>query len=457
MIGDKVLHLKVFNILWALAHVGHILRKEPAFQPLVWILLLSCVLLIERPSSPARLGLLSLSQISLFFARLPATDNHMYIMFFVNAGLLMTSVPMVLKNNRWDDVSASRLLSYPVIIFVIAYASAAIAKLNYAFFEPASSCAVVMFQDATAFLGAATTEVPNIVRGSLPLLIAAIELSIPICVLIKKLRLVGIIILVAFHIVISISATATAIDFTLIIFAIGYLILPIDASLYLKERASRLYTQLPPLLRDGTKSMPVLLLFFFLVVLVWRLGTVAGNRSWAILAPASVAVGLLLVVLAIRSISNGSSHSIGFSRIGVLHYLPIGLLILNAASPYLGIKTVGTFTMYSNLNTFGSQSNHFILPRLAAGHGLHDDLVTIVRAPNEDLDVLRRRGLRITWHELRRHMNRNPTASISYIRDGDLYEYERADENSELIQLDPVLHKLVGHRPDDRHSPRCLW
>jgi hypothetical protein len=122
----------------------------------------------------------------------------------------------------------------------------------------------------------------------------------------------------------------------------------------------------------------------------------------------------------------------------------------------MGIKTVGTFTMYSNLNTYDSQSNHFFLPRVT-GPTLHDDLVDIVRSSNEELDALRRRGLRITWHELRRELARDPEASISYIRGGKLFEYDRADQNSELTTLHSVLHKLVWHRPDDRHSPQCLW
>jgi len=450
------LHITVFNIFWAIAHIGHLLRKEAILHPLVWILLLSCVLLIEKPSSRLRLGFVALSQIVLFIKRLPATDNHMYIMFFINAGLLVTVAHLLVKDEGWNESNLKAIRIYALIVLVISYGAAAIAKLNHVFFEPTKSCAVDMFGDAGLFFGWTPAILPLTIYNALPYIVASTELMIPILLVIRRTRSVGTVILVIFHIMISLSPTSTALDFTILLFAVAYLLLPYTTSQHLRAHYDKIHALIPSSLRANITSIFVLLLFFLLVALIWRLGTVAGNRGWTLLAPTSLTIGFLLVALAIKSDSRQRRESIKPSGLKPPHYALIGLLLFNVASPYMGIKTAGTFTMYSNLNTYDSRSNHFFLPRFP-WQSLHDDLVEIVATSNEDLEVLRRNGLRVTWHELRRQLARNPESSISFIRDGQLYEYERADQNPELIRLHPVLHKLVWHRPDDSINPRCLW
>lgn len=454
--ADIAAHLAIFNILWAVAHIAHILRKEFVFHPVVWIALLSCVLLIDRPLSRFRLGLLALSQITLFVIRLPATDNHMYIMFFVNTGILISVIYAFIQNESWNSENVRSLRSYVVLVLILCYSAAAIAKLNVEFFDSNYSCAVNMLYDATAFFGLYRGELPPLIDGFMPYMVAGAELMIPLLLLFRAGRLAGVILVVVFHVAISISPTATALDFTIMLFALVYLLLPAEASEYLKEGYRGVRERLPLAVRSVTASMPVLLLFFILVVLVWRLGIVAGNRAWMLLAPVSLILGFMLVFLALKFRAHRSMNAIELSRVKSLQLAVLVLLLLNVASPYLGIKTAGTFTMYSNLNTFDGKSNHFFLPRLPA-RTLHDDLVLVVDSSNEELDEIRQRGLRMTWHELRRRLARDPDASISFVRNGESFQYERADQNPELIRLDPVLHKLVWHRPDDSRNPRCLW
>ena len=450
------LHITVFNIFWAIAHIGHLLRKEAALHPLVWILLLSCVLLIEKPSSRLRLGFVALSQIVLFIDRLPATDNHMYIMFFINAGLLVTVVYELIKDEGWNEINVKSIRIYCFIVLLISYGSAAIAKLNHVFFEPSKSCAVDMFGDAALFFGWTPAMLPSSIYNSLPFMVASTELLIPVLLAISRTRVVGIVLLVIFHIMISLSPTSTALDFTILLFAVAFLLLPHTTSEPLRAHYDKIHALIPSTLRATMTSISVLLLFFLLVALTWRLGTVAGNRGWALLAPMALTIGFVLAALATKSDSRQLRKSIDTSGLKLPHYALIGLLLFNVATPYMGIKTAGTFTMYSNLNTYDSRSNHFFLPRIP-WRSLHDDLVEIVATSNEDLEVVRRNGLRVTWHELRRQLARTPESSISFIRDGQLYEYERADQNPELIRLHPVLHKIVWHRPDDSNNPRCLW
>ena len=237
-----------------------------------------------------------------------------------------------------------------------------------------------MLYDASAFVGTQEGRLPGIIEGTAPFIVAGIELLIPVLLVVSRTRFAGIVVLVVFHLVISISPSSTAIDFTIMLVAIAYLLLPEESSEHVILRFRQIRSYVPRMLGTDMRSIPVVLLFFLSMAFLSRLGTIAGNRGWALLAPVSLVIGSLLVFLVARSRSSQPRGSISLSGIKPPHYALIGLLLFNVASPYMGIKTVGTFTMYSNLNTY---------------------------------------GLRITWHELRRELARDPKASISYIRGGN--------------------------------------
>jgi hypothetical protein len=131
------------------------------------------------------------------------------------------------------------------------------------------------------------------------------------------------------------------------------------------------------------------------------------------------------------------------------------LLLLNAAAPYLGGKTITAFTMYSNLTTEGGTSNHLFLPRLAVATS-QDDLIEILESEDPYLAWIAEEDLRLTWHELRREMTQNPDAPIVYRRDGETIRLAAASEDPELISTHPIWHRLIAHReiaPDGR----CFW
>lgn len=137
------------------------------------------------------------------------------------------------------------------------------------------------------------------------------------------------------------------------------------------------------------------------------------------------------------------------------HALVIGVVLLNALAPYLGVKTNATMTMFSNLKIEGGTTNHFVFPRLPF-ETMADDLVKIVSSENPRLRPFVDSGLLYTWHEVRRQMADTPTAGISYERHGEIFTYEKAWENEELVTKDPVLHRLLGFRSASM-TDECLW
>ena len=449
----------VFCILWAIAHMGHLLRKADPSDPLAWLLMAAAVLLVEKPSSRVRLGTLAAIQITYLGTQIPWTDNHQYLMGFANMGLFTA----VLANwwSEGQNGSQSFLLPrrYLFATLLLSYGAAAIAKLNAGFFDPESSCAVTMFYDAVAVFGLERDGGPDVLRSLdllMPSLIAGIELMVPTLLLIPRARCAGVILVVLFHWAVSLSPTATAVDFTLVLFAFMILFLPATAATRLQTWVQHTAAVLPDSLRT---VFFVLLSFFLTISLADGRGTVHGNRNWIWLAATALVLGGLLLQLAFTE-RHSSSTPIPRRPLSNLGMVPYGLIILlqlaNISAPYLGSKNIGSFVMYSNLQTERRHSNHFLLPRLPMDMG-QDDLVEIVDSSSEWLRDVRESGRLLSWHELRRHLSYWPDTSITYRRGGRVYSYQRAVENPELVHRDPVAHRLIGHRLYDLQGAPCRW
>jgi hypothetical protein len=440
-------------------HLAHLLRKQGPDHPASWLLLLCGVLLLARPRSRVRLAALALSQIWLLLSRMPGTDNHLYLMGFVNAGLLAAVATSWLRDRVGAAEHVETAAPYARLTLLLAYSAAAVAKLNQGFFDPAQSCAVTMFYDALRIVGVRRPFVPTQLEALMPFVIAGTELAIPLLLLVRRTRIAGVVVAVLLHLAMSLSPTATAIDFTLVLFALVFLFLPASAATAVRQRRHDLWARIGHPVY-GSKAVRVgapLLLFCFLgTMLVLSWATVAGKRNWLLLAPTALLVGGALLHLARRSSGAATSDHLSW-RISPPQVVLIALLLINISTPYLGLKTTGTFTMYSNLQTANRQSNHLLIPR-APYRTRQDDLVRIVDSSNSSLKQIAKRGSYITWHELRRSMSADPGASITYIRNGgDLVALAEAREDPELVRRDPVLHWLIGYRTYDPVRSGCLW
>jgi hypothetical protein len=457
-------HATAFAALWAVGHLAHAFRKEPVTDALSWLLLLACALVLHRPSSPGRLGVLAVAQIALFADRMPKTDNHLYILAFANAGLLVTALPLALRGRGWDRASFGLARTWAAVVFLVSYGAAALSKLNRDFLFAEDTCALALLDDAAAAVGSDRALVPEALQAAVPFVVAGVELAVPVLLALRATRAAGVVLAVLFHLAISISPTATAVDFTVLIFAVLALFVPLGGAAGRPVR--RLAARLRAGLREGRRrglrpaldwdTAALLGLFAALVVFQWRLGTVAGNRSWAVNAPLALLLGAALVWAAVRLRGAPDRFRVSLRPLRAPHYGLLALLVLNAAAPYLGWKTDGTFTMYSNLDTYAGESNHYLFPRVGSGTP-HDDLVRVVATSSDRLGAYVGSDLLLTWHQLRRALARDPEASVTYVRGGRTYAYDRAAENPELVSTDPVLHKLLSHRPHVEGPSRCMW
>jgi hypothetical protein len=458
-------------MLWAIGHFAHLLRKGDRTDPVMWIVLGAAVLLLDRPTSRIRLGLLAVAQLAYLYGNLPATDNHLFIMGFVNLGLLLAVLLAPRNKDGLETESLTRALPYVRLTILIAYGAAALAKLNHGFFDRAESCAISMFHDATAILGGRAPDIPGQAEALLPFVVAGAELLIPLLLLIPVTRLAGVVVLISFHFVMSLSPTATAVDFTVILFALAFLFLPVQAGGHIEARVRALVGRLGPVSRTPRTAVLILLTAFLGAMIGGRelnFATIEGNRNWLWLAPAALVIGGLLLDAVWRAWRDrwprdasvwpwaGIPRAARGRALSVVFLVCVLLTVSNAASPYLGGKTLSTFAMYSNLQTEAMSSNHFLFPRLPVATG-QDDLVLVVESSNGRLQRIGNSGRLITWHELQRALAQDPEASITYVRDGRVESYDRAFDSPELVSERPIAHRFIGHRLYDPERQRCLW
>ena len=123
------------------------------------------------------------------------------------------------------------------------------------------------------------------------------------------------------------------------------------------------------------------------------------------------------------------------------------LVILNALSPYVGLKTQSTFTMYSNLQTEAEHWNHELIPQDVQVFDYQDDLVRILDSSDEDLAEAAANEREWVWWELRAWAADNPDEWVIYERDGKVTRADPAGDHPELGD-DPnaLLQKVVLFR-----------
>jgi hypothetical protein len=127
------------------------------------------------------------------------------------------------------------------------------------------------------------------------------------------------------------------------------------------------------------------------------------------------------------------------------------LVLLNGLSPYVGLKTEHSFTMFSNLMTEGDRWNHYLLPPSMKLFPLQDDLVTVVRSSDQRFRQFAERRTQLVWVHFRSLVSRYPHIRITYERAGQTYEVARVGD-------DPVLSRpparAIDKLMDFRTVPR---
>ncbi len=449
----------VFGFVWGLGHFVDEFRQpvRPFEDPYIGVLHILvfafAVSLMLRPSSTKRLGMLAAANIFVALTQMPQMPNHNMIYLMIDIGILACIALADFSRRRtlatwFQDVE-------PFIRFglLITYGSATIAKFNTAFFTPAVSCATTMPAKEFAFL---PFDIPWTSFWFLPFVVAGAEVIVSLAPLNRKLRPWALPFAFVFHTMLSLTPLSNGLGFTVLLMALLTLYLPDDAMVDLYGRGTKFVGTI-----KKNKTLPYFAYGY--VILVSSLAILSWFAVWPDVfgfiryVPALILLVVFGGVISYMALRYRKSEQVR-PAIGAKHWVQVLILILvalNSVAPYLGVKTNATMTMFSNLKIEGGTTNHMFIPRLPV-QTMADDLVKVFETSNPRVRTYPETGLLYTWHELQRLMSETPTASIVYERDGEVFQYESAFQNPELITIDPILHKLLGFR-NASTTDECLW
>jgi hypothetical protein len=449
----------VFGFVWGLGHFVDEFRQpiRPFEDPFIGLLhmlvFFFAVSLMLRPSSTKRLGFLAAANIVVAFTQMPQMPNHNMIYFMADIGILAMIAYADFSRRRALETWYEGVEPFLRFALLIVYGSATLAKFNSAWFDPAVSCATTMPAKEFSFL---PFEVPWTSFWFMPFVVAGAEVIVALAPLIRKLRPWALPFAFVFHTTLSLTPVSQGLGFTVLLLSMLTLYLSDDAMKDIYNRGVKFQSAIK---QNGTLpyfAYGYVIVAGSLAILSWF----AVNQdvfAFVRYIPALILLILFGSALSYFSIRYYKSEQVK-PAIGAKNWvqvLVLAIVALNSLAPYLGVKTNATMTMFSNLKIEGGTTNHLVLPRLPIST-MADDLVKVYSTSNARVKTFNETGLLYTWHELQRLMSQTPTASISYERGGEIFTFEYAHQNPELVSTNLVLHKLLGFR-NASTTDACLW
>lgn len=310
------------------------------------------------------------------FFEAPVVGNHWLVAGFLSllliGGFLRTlgSTGQPSAEQWWQTVAPGGRL-----LFLLFYGFSALAKLNSGFFHSEASCGLFY---ANQWLD--SWRLPTMGTGAaavlLAVLVATIELSVPILLLRPVTRRWGILLAYGFHIVIAFDLDQHFYDFTAIVLLLVTLFWT-DADLAAAEQLSRRWPIMAWAVAVGAAGLSVASLASGQATV--RSAMETGAFIWF------AVVAVVVIGLALRLPSGPIDVRLRPAGIGSVAIL--ALVALNGLSPYLELKTGTSFNMYSNLRTVDGDSNHLAIRRTLPLRDEQNDAVLIIATEIPGLEL----------------------------------------------------------------------
>lgn len=434
--------MRWFARTYALAVVAHLVGNPVGWRSEAYggsasltivsaLLGVSALVLLVRPAVRLFGAVAALTVLSLWL-ELPLTGNHWLLMGFVALAVLVALTrpdpwPWLAVTARWI------LLGF--------YSFAAFAKLNSGFLDPTVSCGVFYANQSLASVGLPTVASD----GPLAALTIAgpvlVELSVPVLLAFTRTRRAGVLLAMVFHTIISVDLDQHFYDFTAVLVMLLCLFLPdsttsdLEARVTRPSRAQTAALAFAPVLVVSSLLPPMLVTAVVLKLLVFL--------AWVPLA----------MWLIVRTAGHGLGPSPRPMRLpGAAAAVLVALVVANALTPYLEVKTSTSSNMYANLITVAGETNHLVVPRTLHLSSVQDRLVEVVDSEDEGLALYATEGYLVPERNLLDYLGRHPDTTV-VVRDGD---GERTLDSSDGIRMPLVVRKLLAFRAVDAHDPpRC--
>ncbi len=303
-------------------------------------------------------------------------------------------------------------------ILLVFYSFAAFAKLNSGFLDPVESCARFFANQGLSFWRLPEVAGDGPVAPVLPWIALVIELAVPVLLVTRRSRRIGVFVAVVFHLLLTLDLHQHFYDFTLVLIPLFALFAP-AGFLAAIDRA------LPRLRLGG--GWPWIALFGAQVVAFHlplpgptrRIAVAVAWATWLALA-SFIGRGLLA---AWRERRPGITEAISLRPTNLAGLAVAAIVLLNGLSPYLELKTATGFNMYANLTTADGTSNHLVVSRTA---GLRRDqaaTIEILSSDEEGLAAYADTGFALPVVNLQDYLADHPEVSVDYRLDGVVVEH----------------------------------
>lgn len=314
-----------------------------------------------------------------------------------------------------------RFQTATVLMLATVYLFAAFIKLNTTFLDPRLSPVRAYLDLHPLFHAAGSWRerlVPIVIAGTL-----VAEFVVPACLLVPRLRLVGIALDVAMHAVFAFRLIPPSLNFPMLTLALCALWLPDEALARLRARRNAWAGQAALLALAALAALP-------------RTTWVARETAGAWLTAAWVAVALSaarFLVTAFRACGRSGCTTFRMAVTPVTAALAL-LAALNGLAPYAGLRTLAAYEMFSGYLHAGGRSNHRLVPAGARLFRYTDRWVHLHETTHPRLRAYAERDLVISWTHLRRLAADGHHHSLAFCDNGTHRRLERMADDPGLAR-----------------------
>ena len=376
---------------------------------------MAAVLLLARPRSRGLAGLLSAAVITNVWLEAPLLGSHWLLHGLVSVIVLGG---IGLSSRQGSDVMA--LIAGPLRLLLLAfYGFAAFGKLNTDFFDPTVSCGVFYLEaSATSWgIGGLVEGLSSAAQRSVAVVVAAVELSIPVLLVVRRTRSVGVVLGLSFHFVLGLDRSLHFFDFSSALVPLFLLFLPPEGL----ARATQGLVDVVGAAVRRWPSAPELLRLLGLAGAALVVVIASGPAEWPappVLRAVGIAVwvvyglGTVVFAVAVVRMRVAPLDRLVPAQSPMLLLVVPALAVVNGVTPYLELKTGASWNMYSNLAVVDGQSNHLLVRSGLPLTDAHDRLVEVIEAEGVDMDFYIGTDWRLPERMLEDHLADHPGAVV---------------------------------------------
>ena len=472
----------LFAYFWALSALFDLIPRVAWFDSGAHTLLACCaVFVLLRPTSLVGFGFFSVVRLAAFLHDSPHTPNHQVLFAVAGATILCAAIPLLWRDRKAAPGTEpllnheSWLAAFSPLLRALAvslYLYAVLHKLNWAYFDPSVSCAVNTFGRLAP--GWVQALYPDGRPAEYVLIFGSLlaEASLPFLLLFARTRLLGFCAGVFFHSLLGLGYF----HFSTGLFGLYCLFIPPSATTHVFARVQAWRSGVAWRERLAT-PMAVGLIGLALVVamVVVREVDRPTYRLLRYLWMAGVFAGLAVGVHVPGEWRLWRDSPLGRLRDARLGFVFPILMAFIGLSPYLGMRTAPTFSMFSNLRTEGGISNHLFMPATALHLASYQDDLVQIRATNRRaINRFANQGRLRTFYDLRAEIQRLvreereagdlaegevlPPIYLRFDRGSRSYTLGDAGENPEIMaEIGWLEGKWMNFRPVPAERQACSW